>query len=78
MLLDPWMCGHSSDAALGQGGEQSQPASDDIALFAVNGFDSQVVIFVSKVNRAVVLNKLLVDCNFPSICIHGAMNQEER
>lgn len=34
------MCGQSSNAALGQGGEQSQPASDDIALFAVNGFDT--------------------------------------
>jgi len=39
---------------------------------------NQVVIFVSKVNRAKELNKLLEDCNFPSICIHGAMKQEER
>jgi len=39
---------------------------------------NQVVIFVSKVNRAKELTKLLVDCNFPSICIHGAMKQEER
>ena len=29
---------------------------------------NQVIIFVSKVNRAVELNKLLVECNFPSIC----------
>ncbi|TFJ84028.1 hypothetical protein NSK_005123 [Nannochloropsis salina CCMP1776] len=39
---------------------------------------NQVVIFVSKVNRANALNKLLVDCNFPSICIHGGMSQDER
>ena len=29
-------------------------------------------------NRAKELNRLLDDCNFPSICIHGAMKQEER
>ena len=32
---------------------------------------NQVVIFVSKVKRAVELSKLLEDCNFPSICIHS-------
>jgi len=39
---------------------------------------NQVVIFVSKVSRAVELNRLLEDCNFPSICIHSALRQEER
>jgi len=40
---------------------------------------NQVVIFVRSVNRAIELNKLLVDCNFPTICIHGGMkDQEER
>jgi ATP-dependent RNA helicase UAP56/SUB2 len=39
---------------------------------------NQVVIFVSKVARAKELNRLLTDCNFPSICIHGGMKQEER
>jgi ATP-dependent RNA helicase UAP56/SUB2 len=39
---------------------------------------NQVVIFVSKVERAKALNKILVECNFPSICIHGGMKQEER
>jgi len=39
---------------------------------------NQVVIFVKSVNRASELNKLLQDCNFPSICIHGGMKQEER
>lgn len=39
---------------------------------------NQVVIFVKSVNRAVELNKLLLDCNFPSIAIHGGLKQEER
>jgi len=39
---------------------------------------NQVVIFVSSVQRAKTLNSLLVECNFPSICIHGGMKQEER
>eukprot|EP00630_Chrysocystis_fragilis_P007123 CAMPEP_0197387104 /NCGR_PEP_ID=MMETSP1165-20131217/318_1 /TAXON_ID=284809 /ORGANISM="Chrysocystis fragilis, Strain CCMP3189" /LENGTH=428 /DNA_ID=CAMNT_0042912405 /DNA_START=225 /DNA_END=1511 /DNA_ORIENTATION=- len=39
---------------------------------------NQVVIFVSKVARATELDRLLQECNFPSICIHGAMSQEER
>eukprot|EP00244_Chara_vulgaris_P008587 TRINITY_DN342_c0_g1_i3.p1 TRINITY_DN342_c0_g1~~TRINITY_DN342_c0_g1_i3.p1 ORF type:complete len:429 (-),score=95.29 TRINITY_DN342_c0_g1_i3:1613-2899(-) len=39
---------------------------------------NQVVIFVKSVSRASELNKLLVECNFPSICIHSGMAQEER
>lgn len=39
---------------------------------------NQVVIFVAKVKRAVELAKLLEECNFPAICIHGGMKQEER
>merc|ERR1719183_105282 len=39
---------------------------------------NQVVIFVKSVSRANELNKLLVECNFPSINIHGSMKQEER
>lgn len=39
---------------------------------------NQVIIFVSKVNRAVELNKLLVECNFPSICSTSRMPQTER
>src|SRR3989338_8290911 len=39
---------------------------------------NQLVIFVRSVPRAVELNRLLIDCNFPSICIHGGMEQEER
>lgn len=39
---------------------------------------NQLVIFVRSVNRANELNQLLVDCNFPSICIYGGMNQSQR
>merc|ERR1712139_216512 len=36
---------------------------------------NQVVIFVSKVNRANELNRLLCECNFPSITIHAGLDQ---
>jgi len=39
---------------------------------------NQVVIFVKSVQRAIALDKLLVECNFPSIAIHSALGQEER
>mmetsp|Transcript_27599 Transcript_27599/g.60355 ORF Transcript_27599/g.60355 Transcript_27599/m.60355 type:complete len:422 (-) Transcript_27599:119-1384(-) len=39
---------------------------------------NQVVIFVKSVQRAVALDKLLVECSFPSIAIHSALNQEDR
>lgn len=39
---------------------------------------NQCVIFVKSVNRAHQLNKLLVDCSFPSICIHSQLKQPER
>jgi len=39
---------------------------------------NQVVIFVSKVKRAIELNRLLEECNFPSMCIHSGMKQPER
>eukprot|EP00296_Roombia_truncata_P007743 JP446195.1.p3 GENE.JP446195.1~~JP446195.1.p3 ORF type:complete len:237 (+),score=81.00 JP446195.1:658-1368(+) len=39
---------------------------------------NQVVIFVRSVMRATELNKLLCECNFPSIAIHGRMKQEDR
>lgn len=38
----------------------------------------QVVIFVKSVPRATELNRLLNECNFPSVCIHRGMQQEER
>ncbi|KAM0916021.1 hypothetical protein ACQ4PT_010456 [Festuca glaucescens] len=39
---------------------------------------NQIVIFVKSVSRASELNRLLCECNFPAICIHSGMTQEER
>jgi ATP-dependent RNA helicase UAP56/SUB2 len=39
---------------------------------------NQVVIFCSKVERAIELNRLLTMCNFPSICLHSRLSQEQR
>jgi len=39
---------------------------------------NQVVIFVKSTLRATALDKLLNDCNFPSICIHSKIEQTER
>jgi ATP-dependent RNA helicase UAP56/SUB2 len=39
---------------------------------------NQVVIFVSNPKRATELSKLLIDCNFPTICITSTLKQEER
>jgi len=39
---------------------------------------NQVVIFVKSVARARELDKLLNESNFPSICIHSDLKQEER
>ena len=39
---------------------------------------NQVVIFVKGVNRAIELNKILVESRFPSTSIHSGLSQEER
>merc|ERR1712085_16006 len=39
---------------------------------------NQVVIFVKSVQRAIALDKLLVECNFPSLAIHSGLSQEDR
>lgn len=39
---------------------------------------NQVVIFVKSVTRANELDKLLREYNFPSICIHSGLAQDER
>ncbi len=39
---------------------------------------NQLVIFVSTNQRAVALDQLLRECNFPSIHMHGGMPQQER
>merc|ERR1712168_1560266 len=46
-------------------------------LLDVLEFD-QVIIFVKTVPRCIALSQLLVEQNFPAICIHRAMSQEER
>ncbi len=38
----------------------------------------QVIIFVKSVQRCIALAQLLVEQNFPAICIHRGMPQEER
>jgi len=54
--------------------EKSRKLNDllDALLF------NQVIIFVKSVQRAIELNKILVECNFPSISIHSALETEER
>jgi len=39
---------------------------------------NQVIIFVRSVERADMLNRLLNDENFPSICTYGRLDQEKR
>jgi ATP-dependent RNA helicase UAP56/SUB2 len=39
---------------------------------------NQVVIFVKSVQRAIQLDKLLQECNFPSVAIHARIEQQER
>jgi ATP-dependent RNA helicase UAP56/SUB2 len=39
---------------------------------------NQVIIFVKNISRCRELNKLLIECHFPSIAIHGDLLQEER
>ena len=41
-------------------------------------FSDQVIIFVRTVQRCIALSQLLVEQNFPAICIHRGMPQEER
>jgi len=45
----------------------------------LDGLDfNQCIIFVSTVQRAELLDKLLRGINFPSICIHGSMDTQVR
>eukprot|EP00727_Mastigamoeba_balamuthi_P011904 m51a1_g7336 putative atp-dependent rna helicase uap56 (425) ;mRNA; f:192287-194093 len=39
---------------------------------------NQVIIFTSSCKRAEQLNKLLSEINFPSICVHSDLKQDER
>lgn len=57
-----------------QENEKNRKLSDLLDALEFN----QVVIFVGKVRRAIELNRLLEECNFPSMCIHSGMKQDER
>src|ERR1700744_4520399 len=39
---------------------------------------NQVIIFVRNTIRATELDRLLRECNFPSIAVHSGISQEER
>ena len=39
---------------------------------------NQVIIFVRNTVRATELDRLLRECNFPSIAVHSGISQEER
>jgi len=54
--------------------EKNRKLSDLLDALEFN----QVVIFVKSVRRAIELNKLLKECNFPSLCIHRDLSQEDR
>jgi len=55
-------------------GEKNRKLNDILDKLEFN----QVVIFVKSVHRAIVLNRLLEECNFPSITIHSHLSQEDR
>ena len=57
-----------------QEGEKNRKLNDLLYALMFN----QVVIFVKSVQRCTYLDKLLTECNFPSIAIHRGMSQEER
>jgi ATP-dependent RNA helicase UAP56/SUB2 len=39
---------------------------------------NQIIIFVGKTPRAIELNKLLLECNFPAVCLFKGMNPKKR
>jgi ATP-dependent RNA helicase UAP56/SUB2 len=39
---------------------------------------NQVIIFVKSAVRCTELDKLLRECNFPSIAVHSGVSQDER
>jgi len=39
---------------------------------------NQVIIFVRSTTRCTELDRLLKECNFPSIAVHSGISQEER
>ena len=55
-------------------GEKNRKLSDLLDTLEFN----QVIIFVKSTVRATELDKLLRECNFPSIAVHSGVSQEER
>lgn len=55
-------------------GEKNRKLSDLLDTLEFN----QVIIFVKSTIRATELDKLLRECNFPSIAVHSGVSQEER
>jgi ATP-dependent RNA helicase UAP56/SUB2 len=54
--------------------EKTKKLNDVLDMLQFN----QVIIFVKNISRCKELNKLLNECNFPSIAIHGDLDQEDR
>jgi len=54
--------------------EKNKKLNDILDMLEFN----QVIIFVKNINRCRELDKLLRECNFPSICIHGDLEHEDR
>ncbi|KAJ9635475.1 Suppressor of the cold-sensitive snRNP biogenesis mutant brr1-1 [Coniosporium tulheliwenetii] len=55
-------------------GEKNRKLNDLLDTLEFN----QVIIFVKSTIRATELDKLLRECNFPSIAVHSGVSQEER
>ncbi|MCJ1348290.1 Suppressor of the cold-sensitive snRNP biogenesis mutant brr1-1 [Peltigera leucophlebia] len=55
-------------------GEKNRRLNDLLDTLEFN----QVIIFVKSTLRATELDKLLRECNFPSIAVHSGVSQEER
>ncbi len=55
-------------------GEKNRKLNDLLDNLEFN----QVIIFVKSTIRATELDKLLRECNFPSIAVHSGVSQEER
>jgi len=54
--------------------EKNKKLNDILDMLEFN----QVIIFVKNINRCRELDKLLKEYNFPSICIHGDLEHEDR
>ena len=55
-------------------GEKNRKLNDLLDTLEFN----QVIIFVKSTLRATELDRLLRECNFPSIAVHSGVSQEER